>query len=148
MVKAVYKNNGCGRKPHTLQITSIAPHSQGAESLGWVTKWLKENLVLNITQNIQIALQDKRTHPQFIYRCGLSPVFQVLTPDFSWFLKISVPFPDLWLAPTDPWKHQSSLCFQHYSLLNGQSHLKLLFHLKYKLKYNLYNNINIMSFWC
>lgn len=42
---------------HTfLQITSTAPHSQGAESLGQVTKWLKINLAPTITYNIQIGL--------------------------------------------------------------------------------------------
>lgn len=67
-----------GEKHTSLEITSIAPHSQGAESLGQVTKWLKENLALTITQNIQIAHQDKKTHPpspKLTYRCGLSPVF-------------------------------------------------------------------------
>lgn len=71
-----------GGKHTSLQITSIAPPSQRAESLGQVTKWLKKNLALTITHSIQIALQDKETHPQLIYRSGLTPVFQALTPNF------------------------------------------------------------------
>lgn len=62
------------KRTTSLKITPPTPHSQQAESLGQEMKWLKENLDLTITHNIQIALQDKKAPVSYLrmLSCQLS----------------------------------------------------------------------------
>lgn len=79
---------GVGEKQTSLKITPITPHNK--DTLGQGIKWLKENLDLTITGNIQIAFQDKKAPTVYICVLGF-PVsfFFFLNQDFLILTKIS-----------------------------------------------------------
>lgn len=61
-----------GEKQTSLKITPITPYNK--DTLGERIKWLKENLDLTITSNIQTAFQDKKAPKLYIFVLGF-PLF-------------------------------------------------------------------------
>lgn len=105
MVKAVYKNNGCGRKinnifkdnPYNPLVKRQSPWS------GNYT--IERESRLDHNTQYSNSTSGQKGSCSLSTDAVLSPVFQGLTTNISWFLQKSVPFPDLWLASADPWKH-------------------------------------------